>query len=51
MKSTMFKLNKRDFKKSLIMGLGTPLIYYLQGLIPGLDLPPEVKLGLSAILI
>lgn len=48
MKSTMFSLKKRDWLKSLILFIGAPLVYWVQTLIPGLNLPPEIKVAISA---
>ncbi len=50
MKSTMFSLKKRDWLKSLVMAIGAPLVYWIQSIIPGLDLSPEVKVAISAFL-
>lgn len=48
MKSTMFSLKVSDFWKSLIMAVGTPILYWLQTLIPGWNIPPELKAAISA---
>lgn len=48
MKSTRFTVKLRDWLKGLIMGVGTPVLYLLQELIPNYPLTPIEKTALSA---
>lgn len=48
MKSTMLSLKTRDFIKSLVLFIGAPVLYELQKLLPGYNLPPLVMVGISA---
>lgn len=48
MKSTFLSLQTRDFLKSLILFVGAPVLYELQKLLPGYNLPPLVTVGISA---
>lgn len=48
-RSELFELNWRDTLKGMIIAVGTPLLYYVQEVIPGLtNLEPIVKIALSA---
>lgn len=49
--SKQFSLGKMDWLKSLIIGVGTPVIYVIQELIPKWPLGPIEKAALSALLI
>lgn len=42
MKSTRFSVSLKDAGKGLIVALGSPILYYLQTLLP-IETPPEVK--------
>ena len=47
--SKLFKLDWKDFLKGLILGVGTPVLYYLQEFIPTLtDLEAIYKIAISA---
>lgn len=47
--SKLFTLDWKDFLKGLILGVGTPVLYYAQELIPMLtELQPILKVALSA---
>lgn len=46
--SKQFSLKARDFIKGLIMGVGTPVLYFLQEAIPGYNLDPLAKIAISA---
>ncbi len=47
--SKLLKLNWKDFLKGLILGVGTPVLYYLQEFIPTLtDLDAIYKIAISA---
>lgn len=47
--SKLFKLDLKDFLKGLILGVGTPVLYYLQEFIPTLtDLDAIYKIAISA---
>lgn len=46
--SGQFSLKARDFLKGLVMAVGTPVLYLLQELIPGWDLPPLAKAAIAA---
>jgi hypothetical protein len=47
--SKLFTLNWKDFLKGLILGVGTPVLYYAQELIPMLtELQPIWRVALSA---
>jgi hypothetical protein len=48
MKSQLFSLKARDFLKSFVIAIGTPILYVLQELIPNWPLNPIEKAGLSA---
>ncbi len=41
-------LGKWDWIKGFILGVGTPVLYLLQGLIPGWNIDPILKVALSA---
>lgn len=43
-----FTLKLRDFLKGLLMGVGTPVLYVIQELIPNWPLTPIEKAALSA---
>lgn len=42
------QLKWRDALRGLILAVGTPVLYYLQELIPHYNLDPIVKIGISA---
>ena len=44
----IFTLKTRDYLKSLILAIGTPVLYFIQEAIPGYDLSPLVKIALAA---
>lgn len=46
--SEQFKLKAIDYIKGFIMAVGTPVLYFVQELIPGWDVDPIVKIALSA---
>jgi hypothetical protein len=46
--SNLWSLNWRDFLRGLIMGVGTPLLYVIQELIPSWPLTVTQKIALSA---
>jgi hypothetical protein len=47
--SKLYKIDWKDFLKGLILGVGTPVLYYLQELIPTLsDLSTIAKIAISA---
>lgn len=46
--SKQFNLKARDFAKGFIMAVGTPTLYILQEMIPGWDIQPIYKAGISA---
>lgn len=49
MKTGLFSLKLRDALKGLIMAIGTPVLYFLQEYVPGLEtLPPVAKIAISA---
>lgn len=48
-KSKLFGVNLYDFIKGLILSVGTPLLYFLQGLIPSLGLAEWQKIALAAL--
>ena len=48
--SKQWALNWFDVNKSLIMAIGTPLLYMLQEMIPGWDAPLQLKVAISALL-
>jgi hypothetical protein len=46
--SEQFSLKARDFLKGLIMGIGAPVLYVVQELIPGWDVHPVAKVAIAA---
>lgn len=48
MKSDFLKLKLRDFLKGLVLAVGTPVLYFLQELIPHWDIPSIAKIAISA---
>lgn len=47
--SKLFDLDWKDFLKGLVLGVGTPVLYYLQELVPTLsDLSTIAKIAISA---
>ena len=46
--SKFLSLNWRDFLRGWIMAIGTPLLYFLQEMIPGFDIHPMYKIAISA---
>lgn len=38
-----------DFLKGAVMAIGTPVLYLVQEMIPGYDIPPIYKAGASAL--
>lgn len=46
--SGKFSLNARDFLKGLVIGVGTPVLYLLQELVPGWDIHPVLKAAIAA---
>jgi len=47
-KSKLFGVNLLDFLKGAILSIGTPLLYFLQELLPSLGLEQWQKIALSA---
>lgn len=43
-----FALQAGDFLKSLILGIGAPILYVVQEMIPGWDIPPIAKVAIAA---
>ena len=48
--SKLFGVNLLDFLKGLILAVGTPLLYYLQELLPSLGMAEWQKIALSALI-
>lgn len=48
MKSDFLKLKVRDLLKGLILAVGTPVLYFIQELIPHWNIPPIAKIAISA---
>ena len=48
LQSTKFSLKVRDFIKGFGMAVGTPLLYFVQDLIPGWTIDPIYKIAISA---
>lgn len=46
--SQQFRLIKWDYVKGFIMAVLTPVLYFLQELIPGWNIDPILKIGASA---
>ena len=46
--STAFSLKLRDVLKSFIIAVGTPVLYLVQELIPGWNVPPIAKAAIAA---
>ena len=46
--STAFSLKLRDILKSFIIAVGTPILYLVQELIPGWNVPPIAKAAIAA---
>jgi hypothetical protein len=49
-KSKMFGINIADFFKGLILSVGTPLLYFVQELLPSMGLEQWQKIALSALI-
>lgn len=49
-KSKLFGVNVLDFLKGLILAVGTPLLYFLQELLPSLGMAEWQKIALSALI-
>ena len=48
-KSKLYRFNWLDFLKGLILAVGTPLLYFLQEILPTMGLSEWQKIALSAI--
>lgn len=48
MKSGLFSLKVKDFIQSFIMSIGTPVLYFLQELIPTWNIPVIAKIAIAA---
>jgi hypothetical protein len=48
--SKQFRLNWHDALKGLIMGVGTPVLYFVQDAIPSWHLIPIEKVAISALI-
>ena len=46
--SKQFSLSKRDFIRGFIISVVTPMLYVIQEMIPGWDVDPIIKAGISA---
>lgn len=48
LKSTAFSLKLTDYLKSFVIAVGTPVLYLVQELIPGWNIPPLAKAAIAA---
>ncbi len=48
--SKQFGLAASDWLKGLIMGVGAPLLYFLQELIPSWNVSPTLKVAIAAVI-